>query len=121
VALTPEEWVRQHFIIFLVQEKQVPASLMILEKNIIMNTMNRRPDILVHNKQGEPVMIVECKAPEIEISQDTFDQIARYNSVIAAPYLTVTNGMRHYCCLMNERENTYRFLEDIPSYDEMTA
>jgi len=121
VALTPEEWVRQHFIMFLVQEKQVPASLMILEKNIIMNTMSRRPDILVHNKQGEPVMIVECKAPEIEISQDAFDQIARYNSVIAAPYLTVTNGMRHYCCLMNERENTYRFLEDIPSYDEMTA
>ena len=121
VALTPEEWVRQHFIMFLVQEKQVPASLMILEKQIIMNTMSRRPDILVHNKQGEPVMIIECKAPEIEISQDAFDQIARYNSVIAAPYLTVTNGMRHYCCLMNERENTYRFLEDIPSYDEMTA
>jgi len=121
VALTPEEWVRQHFIMFLVHEKKVPASLMILEKQIVMNTMSRRPDILIHNKQGVVVMIVECKAPEVEISQDAFDQIARYNSVIDAPYLVVTNGMRHYCCLMNVRDNTYRFLEDIPSYDEMTA
>jgi len=119
VALTPEEWVRQHFIRFLIDKKSVPAGLMILEKQIIMNTMARRPDILIHNKQGEPILIVECKAPEVEVTQDAFDQIARYNSVLKVPYLIVTNGMRHYCCLMDYCDNTYRFLEDIPDYDEM--
>ena len=119
VALTPEEWVRQHFIRFLIDKKNVPAGLMILEKQIIMNTMARRPDILIHNKQGEPILIVECKASEVEITQDAFDQIARYNSVLKVPYLVVTNGMRHYCCRMDYRDNTYRFLEDIPDYDEM--
>jgi len=119
VALTPEEWVRQHFIRFLIDKKSIPAGLMILEKQIIMNTMARRPDILIHNKQGEPILIVECKAPEVDITQDAFDQIARYNSVLKVPYLIVTNGIRHYCCLMDYRDNTYRFLEDIPDYDEM--
>jgi len=119
VALTPEEWVRQHFIRFLIDKKSIPAGLMILEKQIIMNTMARRPDILIHNKQGEPILIVECKAPEVEVTQDAFDQIARYNSVLKVPYLIVTNGIRHYCCLMDYRDNTYRFLEDIPDYDEM--
>ena len=119
VALTPEEWVRQHFINFLINEKNVPAGLMILEKKIIMNTMSRRPDILVHDRQGEPVMIVECKAPDVNISQDTFDQIARYNSVINAPYLVVTNGLQHYCCHMKYADNSYQFLEDIPDYYDM--
>ncbi len=121
VALTPEEWVRQHFIMFLVNQKSVPAGLIILEKQIKMNKMARRPDILVHDKQGVPIMIVECKAPEIEISQDTFDQIARYNSVLKVPFLVVTNGMSHYCCEMYYNKNTYRFLQDIPEYHEMTG
>ena len=119
VALTPEEWVRQHFIMFLIHEKKVPAGLMILEKQITMNTMLRRPDILIHNRQGAPVMIVECKAPEVDITQDTFDQIARYNSVLKVPYLLVTNGLRHYCCRMDYQEGTYKFLKDIPDYDGM--
>jgi type I site-specific restriction endonuclease len=121
VVLTPEEWVRQHFIKFLVDQKNVPAGLIILEKQLIMNTMSRRPDILIHDQQGAPIMIVECKAPEVEISQDTFDQLARYNSVLKVPFLVVTNGMRHYCCEMNYRENIYHFLEDIPNYAEMTV
>ena len=119
VALTPEEWVRQHFINFLLSEKNVPAGLVIFEKKITMNTMSRRPDILVHNKKGKPVMIVECKAPEVKISQDTFDQIARYNSVIKAPYLVVTNGLQHYCCRMDHLNDSYQFLEDIPDYEEI--
>jgi len=121
VALTPEEWVRQHFIMYLINQKQVPAGLIILEKQLIMNKMSRRPDILIHDKQGKPVMIVECKAPEVNITQDTFDQVARYNSVLSVKYLVVTNGLQHFCCLMDYQRNTYRFLEDIPEYDEMTA
>lgn len=121
VALTPEEWVRQHFIMYLIEQKKVPASLMILEKQITMNTMSRRPDILIHDKAGTPVMIVECKAPEVEISQDAFDQIARYNSVIKAPFLVVTNGMKHYICRMDLKDNTYRFLEDVPAYEDLVV
>ncbi len=121
VALTPEEWVRQHFIMYLIKQKQVPAGLIILEKQLIMNKMSRRPDILIHNRQGEAVMIVECKAPEVNITQDTFDQVARYNSVLSVQYLVVTNGLQHFCCQMDYKGNTYRFLEDIPEYNEMTA
>ena len=121
VALTPEEWVRQHFIMYLIKQKQVPAGLIILEKQLIMNKMSRRPDILIHNRQGEAVMIVECKAPEVNITQDTFDQVARYNSVLSVQYLVVTNGLQHFCCQMDYQGNTYRFLEDIPEYNEMTA
>ena len=121
VALTPEEWVRQHFIMYLIKQKQVPAGLIILEKKLIMNKMSRRPDILIHNRQGEAVMIVECKAPEVNITQDTFDQVARYNSVLSVQYLVVTNGLQHFCCQMDYQGNTYRFMEDIPEYNEMTA
>ncbi|RLD39517.1 MAG: restriction endonuclease subunit R [Bacteroidetes bacterium] len=121
VALTPEEWVRQHFIMYLINQKQVPAGLIILEKQLIMNKMSRRPDILIHNRQGEAVMIVECKAPEVNITQDTFDQVARYNSVLSVQYLVVTNGLQHFCCQMDYKGNTYRFLEEIPGYNEMTA
>ncbi len=121
VVLTPEEWVRQHFLTFLIDQKRVPAGLIILEKKIIMNTMTRRPDILVHDKQGVPVMIVECKAPEVKISQDTFDQVARYNSVLKVPYLVVTNGLQHFCCKMDYDNDSYNFLKDIPDYGELTA
>jgi hypothetical protein len=116
VALTPEEWVRQHFIMYMLNEKQVPAGLIVLEKKLILNTMTRRPDILIHDRQGKPLMIIECKAPEVKISQDTFDQVARYNSVIRVPYLVVTNGLQHYCCLMDYDKQTYKYLEDIPDY-----
>jgi hypothetical protein len=119
VSCTPEEWVRQHFIHYLISEKGTPAGLIVLEKKIMLNTMTRRPDILVYDKKGKPVMIVECKAPGVEVSQDTLDQIARYNAVIRAPYLVVTNGMKHYCCKMDHERNSYSFLENIPDYDMM--
>jgi len=119
VACTPEEWVRQHFIHYLISEKKTPTGLIVLEKQIVYNTMTRRPDILVYDRQSKPVLIVECKAPDVSISQDTFDQIARYNSVIKAPYLVVTNGMKHYCCKMDHGSNSYSFLDDIPDYEKM--
>lgn len=119
VALTPEEWVRQNFVRFIINEKSVPAGLIIMEKKLVMNTMTRRPDVLIHDRKGNAVMIIECKAPEIKISQDTFDQIARYNSVVRVPYLVVTNGLQHYCCEMDYQHNTYRFLDDVPDYEEL--
>ena len=119
VALTPEEWVRQHFIMYMVNEKQVPAGLIVLEKKLILNTMIRRPDILIHDRQGNPLMVIECKAPEVKINQDAFDQVARYNSVIRVPYLVVTNGLKHYCCLMDYGGQTYKYLEEIPDYKTM--
>jgi hypothetical protein len=119
VALTPEEWVRQNFIRFLIDKKAVPAGLIVLEKSVVLNTMSRRPDILIHDKQGNPVMIVECKSHDVKISQDTFDQIARYNSVIRVPYLVVTNGIDHYCCRMDNQKNTYKFMKEIPDYQEI--
>lgn len=119
VALSPEEWVRQHFVQFMVNDRNVPASLITIEKLLVFNKMNRRADIVAHNRQGEALMIVECKAPEIKISQDTFDQIARYNAVLSVPYLAVTNGLMHYCCRMDYENNSYKFLKDIPAFPEM--
>ena len=120
VALTPEEWVRQNFIHYLIDQKEVPSGLIILEKKLVLNTMTRRPDILIHNRQGVPIMIVECKAPDVKISQDTFDQIAGYNSVLRVPFLVVTNGMQHFCCKMDYKIDNYSFLKEIPSYTDMT-
>lgn len=119
VALTPEEWVRQHFIQYLIHEKNLPSGLILLEKTLVYNKMKRRPDIVAHDRQGKPILIVECKAPDVKITQETFDQIARYNSVLKVPYLIVTNGMKHYCCLMDYSLGKYAFLKDIPMYEEM--
>ena len=121
VVLSPEEWVRQHFVKFLIEYKDVPAGLIALEKTIIMNTMNRRPDILVYDRKGSAVMIIECKAPEVNVSQTAFDQVARYNAVLRVPYLVVTNGLDHYCCRMEFLRNSYSFLEEIPDYAAMTS
>jgi len=121
VALTPEEWVRQNFISYLIDQKEVPAGLIILEKKLVVNTMTRRPDILIHNRKGMPVVIVECKAPEVKISQDTFDQIAAYNSVLRVPFLVLTNGMQHYCCRMDYDKDNYSYLSDIPNYKDIAG
>ena len=117
--LTPEEWVRQHFVQYLVQVKKIPASLIQLEKGLVLNSLRKRADILASDSQGRPALIVECKAPSVKIDQDVFDQVARYNFVFKVPYLIVTNGMNHYCCLIDHTENTYRFLDNIPMYDEI--
>ena len=95
-VLTPEEWVRQHFVQFLIEEKKYPVSLIAIEKQLTINALKKRTDIVVFDKSGNPDIIVECKAPHIKIAQDTFDQIARYNLKLNAKYLIVTNGLDHF-------------------------
>jgi hypothetical protein len=116
MVLTPEEWVRQHYVYFLIEEKKYPISLIALEKQLTINNRKKRTDILVFNSDGNPEIIVECKAPSIKITQDTFDQIARYNLKLKANYLVVTNGLEHFYCKMDFENETYIFLKDIPNY-----
>ena len=123
IFLTPEEWVRQHFVQYLIIEKKYPKSLFAIEKEIKVNSRSlgtkKRFDILIFNNIGEPNIIVECKSPKIKITQATFDQIARYNLQLHAKYLIVTNGLEHYYCKMDFENKKYVFLEDIPDYDNV--
>ncbi|MBL0328516.1 MAG: type I restriction enzyme HsdR N-terminal domain-containing protein [Bacteroidetes bacterium] len=116
VVLTPEEWVRQNFLQYLITEKKYAASLIAVEAGLKYNELQKRADILVYDKQGSPFLLVECKAPEVKISQDVFDQVARYNMSFKVTYLVVTNGMDHFCCKMDYEKNNYRFLEEIPVF-----
>jgi hypothetical protein len=116
-VLTPEEWVRQHFVQYLIDKKKYPVSLIALEKQLTINNRKKRTDILVFNADGNPDIIVECKAPQIKITQATFDQIARYNLKLKANYLIVTNGLEHFYCKMDFEKETYIFLKEIPTYN----
>jgi hypothetical protein len=116
VRLTPEEWVRQSFIMYLHHEKDYPLSLMQVEKEFTWNGRSWRSDLLVFSPAAEPRMIVECKAPEVKLDNAVFEQIARYNIKYHVPYLVVTNGLVHYCCRMDYAGNTYHFLREIPGY-----
>ena len=116
MVLTPEEWVRQHFVHFLIDKKNYPTSLIAVEKQLTINNRKKRTDILVFNTEGTPEIIVECKAPTIKITQDTFDQIARYNLKLKANFLIVTNGLVHFYCKMDFENETYIFLKEIPDY-----
>lgn len=116
VILTPEEWVRQNFIQFMAKEHKVPLSVMVLEKDLELNGLKKRVDILVYDRAGKPFAIVECKASHIAISQDTFDQAARYNLVLKVPYLIVTNGLEHFYSFIDFEKNNFNFLKDFPSY-----
>lgn len=118
ILLTPEEWVRQHFIRFLLEEKGYKASLLAVEKEIKVNNLKKRFDILVFNNKGEHEIIVECKAPQIKITQAVFDQIARYNLKLNAKYLVVTNGLEHYYCKMDTVNQRYIFLKELPKYQK---
>lgn len=119
VALTPEEWVRQHFVEWLITEKQFPAALMGNEVSLTQNGIARRCDTLVGDRNGTPLVIVEYKAPNINVTQKVFDQIVRYNMVLHARYLIVSNGLTHYCCQIDYENNNYRFLETIPNYNDL--
>jgi len=118
IFLTPEEWVRQHFVKFLINEQGYSKSLIAIEKEIKVNNLKKRFDILVFNNKGEHELIVECKAPKIKISQNTFDQIARYNLELKAKYLIVTNGLDHYYCIMDFENKKYVFLENCPKQEK---
>ncbi len=117
MVLTPEEWVRQHCVHFLINELNYPLSLINVEKQIKLHDTTKRYDIVVFNSDGSIHLIVECKAPKIKISQETFDQIARYNHVLKAQYLMVTNGLEHYYCNMDFENERYSFLEALPPYN----
>lgn len=117
VVLTPEEWVRQHFVNYLVTEKSYPRGLMALEVMFKMNKLVRRVDILVYNKKGEPLLIVECKAPEVKINAAVFDQIVSYNIKFRLKYIIVTNGLQHYACSINLETGEWSFLDAIPDYE----
>lgn len=116
VVLQPEEWVRQHCIQFLIIEKGYPISLINIEKELTINSLKKRYDIVIFNSDGTIHLIVECKAPKIPINQNTFDQIARYNLELNATFLMVTNGLNHYYCQMDFELERYQFLRDIPNY-----
>jgi type I site-specific restriction endonuclease len=114
--LTAEEWVRQHFIHYLNKDKNYPFGLMGVEQMIKYNNLKTRADIVLYNIDGMPNMIVECKAPNMNITQDTFDQIARYNFKLKVKYLVVTNGLQHFCCEMDYKKNQILFLKGIPNF-----
>ena len=116
LVLSPEEWVRQHVVHFLISEKNYPASHINVEKELNLNGTKKRYDIVVFNSDGSIHIIVECKAPNIKIDQQVFDQIARYNLVLDAGYLMLTNGLEHYYCEMDFKTEQYLFLREIPSY-----
>ena len=116
IILTPEEWVRQHTVQFLLEEKKYPKSYINVEKLIKVNDTSKRYDIAVFKPNGELFLLIECKAPEVPISQDTFDQIARYNLKLKAEYLMVTNGLNHYFCQMDFENEKYIFLKELPNF-----
>ena len=117
VALTPEEWVRQHFVHFLIHHKGYPQALMANEVQLKLNGMSRRCDTVIYNRALQPRIIVEYKAPTVSITQKVFDQICRYNMVLQVDYLIVSNGLAHYCCKVDNVNKTYTFLQEIPAYE----
>lgn len=119
VPLTPEEWVRQNFARYLCESLGYPESLMLLEQTITHNSLTRRCDIVVYDRSGHPVLLVECKAPEVALTQKAFDQIARYNMVLDVGYLLITNGLVHYSIRIDPVLGTHAFLSEIPSYQSM--
>ncbi len=116
VALTPEEWVRQHFVHYLINYKGYPQTLLANEVNLKLNGTAKRCDTVLYNRDLSARLIIEYKAPHIEISQAVFNQITRYNMVLKVDYLIVSNGLQHYCCRMNYENLSYIFLSDIPDY-----
>lgn len=116
IELTAEEWVRQNCIKFLINEKKYKSQLIAVEKKIILNNLTKRFDIIAYNNNGDPNLLVECKAPNISIRQETFDQILSYNRVINSKYLMITNGIIHYYCKIDNIDNKINLLKDIPNY-----
>lgn len=119
VVLTPEEWVRQNFLLYLVFKKNVPETLIVVEKSLTVNNLQKRCDIVIYDKSTKPKIIVECKAANVKITQDTFDQIIRYNMTLKVDYLIVTNGLTHYCCFMDYKNDQYSFLQKIPEFHQL--
>ncbi len=121
VALTPEEWVRQHFVNFLIAHKGYPRELMANEVPITLNGTRKRCDTVLYKRDLSARMIIEYKAPDVEITQAVFNQIMRYNMVLRVEYLVISNGIQHFCCQMDYANNRYNFLQDIPDYHQINS
>ena len=117
VALTPEEWVRQHFVHFLIEQKGYPKGLLANEVELRVGEKKLRCDSLLYDKAMQPQMIIEYKAPDVEITQQVFDQISVYNRLLHVDYLVISNGLQHFCCRMDYEKLSWEFLPEIPSYD----
>lgn len=115
VVLTPEEWVRQHIIAYLIEHKNYPAGRMVVEYEFNYHTLTKRSDLVVFNSKGIVLMVVECKAPNVPITQKTFEQILQYNHIFHASYILVSNGIENYCCNINSSDS-YNFLPEVPDY-----
>lgn len=117
VFFSPEEWVRQNFAMFLIQERDYPSGRIVIEKSLRYNKLIKRCDILVYDTLMNPVLMVECKAPTVKIGPSVFDQVAVYNLSFKVDYLIVTNGLSHYCAKIDFQSDEVRFMDDIPHYD----
>lgn len=121
VALTPEEWVRQHFTSFLIHYRSFPVSLMGNEVTITLNRMTRRCDTVAYSRNLRPLVIVEYKAPTVAITRKTLTQACTYNLVLRVPYIILSNGLKHYCCHIDYANNSYSFLDNVPTYADVLA
>lgn len=119
VKLTPEEWVRQNLLVYLRDYLGCPESLTAVEKSIKVNRLIKRFDIVVYNNQGNPLILIECKAPEVKITQKVMDQAGRYNISLKVPYIIISNGLIHICCKINHLSHKFSFLKNIPHYTSL--
>jgi len=121
VVLTPEEWVRQNFIRFLIEEKGYPAAYLAIEKQLNMNGMKKRCDAILYNEHAQPFLIIELKAPNVAISQATFDQVAVYNAKLKVDFFIISNGIEHFCCKVNLETARYEFFPEIPDFNQIVT
>ena len=119
LVLTPEEWVRQHFIQYLILHKKFPRTLIQIEGGLSLNQLQKRTDIVIFNNQGVRIMVIECKAPSVKLNQAVFDQAARYNSVHKTKWLVVTNGLSHCYAQIDHEKACFSFFQDLPTYSEL--
>ncbi len=119
VVLTPEEWVRQHYLKFLVAEKRFPNQLLAVEKKVMINGLPQRFDLLAYDRKGNPLLVAEFKSPSVEITQSVFDQAGRYNGILRAPYLLVSNGLHHFICRIDFTTQSTEYLPEIPGYEHL--
>ncbi len=119
IIITPEEWVRQHFVQYLINQKNYPKSLIKLEGGLTLHGLAKRTDIVVFNRDGQKTLLIECKAPSVNISQKVFDQVARYNMVHRVNYIAVSNGLNHVYCHIDINNKQYSFIEELPDYKQL--
>jgi len=117
VIVTPEEWVRQNFLRYLKEEKHYPSMLMSIEKGIKVNNMNKRFDAVIYNRNGQPLILIEFKSPNVKLSQKVMEQISRYNLSLKVSYLIISNGMSHYCCYVDQKTGAINFFNEIPDFE----